>query len=118
MHQQNNQRFKQDRRTIERAAAAHIGWNVGQEIWAWVFSIAKVLWLLFFIFCLVPLGLGIYLVTSSRPDYQVISPSAAMHVTPHDAGWWLILIAIVSAFLLYLLVWALWALGRWLARKL
>ncbi len=118
MPQQINQRFKQDRRTIERAAAAHIGWNIGQEIWAWGFSIIKLLGMLFFIFCLLPFGLGVYLVTSSNPAFQVISPRSQIHMTPHDTGWWLILIAFGSAVLLSLLVWALWALGRWLARKL
>ncbi len=118
MPQQINQRLAQDRRTIEHAAAAHIGWNVGQEIWVWVLSTIKLLGMLLFLFCLMPFGLGVYLVTSPNPAFQVISPSAALHVRPHDAGWWLILIAFVSALLLSLLVLALWALGRWIARKL
>ncbi len=114
MPRQNNRKSDERRKTLERAAIAHIGWNVGQELWAWGLDAIKFLGFIFLLFCIFPILYGLFLVIDgpSHPEWQSHS-----HTAVQEIGFGFIVIGAGCGFLTYLLLRALRMAARWFARK-
>ncbi len=114
MSRQSNQKRDEHRRIIESAAVAHIGWNVGRELWALILGAIKLFGYAFLLFCLFPILYGLFLVICgpSHPQWQ-----GHTHIPVQEIGFVLILIGICGGFLTCLLFRAMWMAVRWFARK-
>lgn len=85
---------------IERAAAARIGWNTGQELWLFGKGVLKLLLIFFGFFCVLPLIYGFYMVINAS---ELQSWQGTAYLTVREMGFVFIAVGSFVGFLFYLL---------------